>query len=1110
MITAQLQTLSCYSLLQSTNKIEELVRTAKDYGYQAMALTDLNIMTGAVEFYKSCKKNGVKPIIGLTLDYHLSDEQPIKCRMLLYAKDQKGYENLMKISSAKMERDSNEPFYFSEFFELLNNIVIIEPEQGSQLSFYYQKQENEQLRAYLSKLTYHMQNEMFYAGVSLYPENTPQASWLSLLEANKIEPIALHDVRYLHPQDAFSVAVLKHLEAGTKITTEEIGESGSLYLSKPSDFTTVYTTHKLERAVINTDKVAGMCDFSMQFNQTLLPHYDVPDNKDASLFLRELCLESLPKRIDNPGQEYLERLDYELSVIEEMGFVDYFLIIWDVMMFAQREDILFGPGRGSAAGSLVSYLTYITHVDPIKYDLLFERFLNKDRYTMPDIDLDIPDRRRDEVLQYVNSRYGHHCVSQIATFGTLAAKMALRDISRVFGLNQNEIGQWSKAFPARGKHTLKEAYKESKTFRELAESSDKNRLIFEVASKVEGLPRHLSTHAAGVVISDQDLTQWVPLQEGSNTIPLTQFTMNDVEEIGLLKMDFLGLKNLTIIDDTMKNIAYTTGKKIDLLNIPLDDDATLKLFRKGQTTGIFQFDSQNIKNVLKKLGPTSLEDVAAVSALHRPGPMANIDIFIDRKKGKVPVTYIHESLKPILDVTYGVIVYQEQIMKIASVMAGFSLGEADILRRAIGKKKKEVLDEQRDHFIKGSLSQGYDVAVASEVYDYIERFANFGFNRSHAIAYGFVSYWMAYFKVHYTGEFFSALLHSDRQNTAKVKEYLLDATRMGLKLVSPDINKATFSFSFQKDVLVFGLSAIKGVRSDFAKSIIANRNNEGSFNSLKNFLMRMEEKWLKEDHILPLIYSGAFDKLHPNRKELVDELGALLKSISYSAGSLDLLDILSPKKEEHADYTVGEKLDLEADYLGMYISGHPVDDFKIVRLIKNVTTIDQLQEKMTRTIFIYVKNIKVIRAKTGEKMAFLEGNDGTGELSLTLFPVIYKQVSELLELDKVLVVTGKVERSSYTQSLQMLVNNVESADELAKKMGPKVCYIKIPADKYSQDIVEQLMTILKKYKGQCPIILFNEQSAQKNILNAELWVKESVELKNEVCYLLGKSTIIFQ
>ncbi|MFW7432259.1 DNA polymerase III subunit alpha [Vagococcus carniphilus] len=1107
MSLGQLQVLTSYSLLKSTNQIDSLVSQSKKLGYEALAITDMNAIHGAVEFYRTCHKEGIQPIIGMTLSYQNEKFSDEEFNIILLAENKEGYENLIKISTIKMESDDKENFYLSAIENFTEDLVGILPWEKNEWLFMKENQD-ELADSVLTKITNLFSSNSIYQGITLNTgEPEKRNSYLEYYQQNTLPLVALQDVRYLTPSDHFSVDVLRHIDNGEQINIDFEQISGPYYLPEKDDFENQFNKAELSEALKNNEKIVDRCQSEIELNQKLLPAFPIESQTNATDYLKQLCYEGLIERGLEQKANYVDRLEMELSVIHEMGYDDYFLIVWDVMKYARDKDIVTAC-RGSAAGSLVSYTLRITNVDPIEYGLLFERFLNKERYTMPDIDMDLPDNRRDELLQYVNQKYGHHRVAQIATFGTLAAKMALRDVSRVFGLRQSEANSWANAIPNVLKITLDQAYKDSRKLRELVEHSEKNRLLFDTARRIEGLPRHVSTHAAGVVISDQELTNFVPLQTGSNGIPLTQFAMGDVEAIGLLKMDFLGLRNLSIIGNTIDSIEYVYKKKIDLEKIPLDDPETLDLFKRGATVGIFQFESEGIKKVLRKLGPSSIEDIASVNALYRPGPMQNIDLFVDRKKGKVPISYPHANLKGILDYTYGIIVYQEQIMQVASLMAGFSLGQADILRRAISKKKKDVLDTERKHFIEGSLKQGYTEQVASEVYDYIEHFANYGFNRSHAVVYSVLAYQMAYLKVHYPESFFSSLLHSVKNNGTKIKEYINEAKKYQVKVLPPDINKSEYSFTLSKGKILFGFSSLKGIRKDFIQHLINVRKEDGPFTSLENFLIRINGKWLKSANILPLIYIGAFDSLHGNRKQLIVDLDSTIRNIEYSGGSMDLLDVLSLKKEKTPDFSLAEKLNQEAEYLGTYISGHPVDAYESLKKGRQISELSESEMGNNGQFLLYVTQVKKIRTKKGEAMAFLTANDGVKEIDVTVFPQLFRKLNLQVDENVVYMISGKIEESKYNQMPQLLADKLELADNILPFEQSKKCYIRIGSENETTLTLNKVKQILLKHTGLIPVILIFDH--KKILLEETYWVDDSEELKVLILNLLGNKTIIFQ
>ncbi|HCM88695.1 MULTISPECIES: DNA polymerase III subunit alpha [Vagococcus] len=1096
----QLQVLTSYSLLKSTNKIDHLVSKSKELGYSYLAITDIDTMHGVVEFYNTCHKKNIMPLIGMTLTYKSEHTQEALNKLILIAKNQEGYQNLIKISSLRMENDT--PIHLEDIKTLTEHLIAILPSGMNELRYLYEKELDLFLKN-TRELKGLFKNSI-YQGIVLQDF---QQEWLDICQEYDIPLVALQDIRYLTPSDHFSVEVLEHIDSGEQINIDFEQISGPYYLPEKKVFEENFQSKKLEEALVNNLNICKSCQFEMLLQQKLLPAFPLNKDETSESVLKELCFKGLFERQLQNDHNYIDRLTMELSVIHEMGYDDYFLIVWDVMKYARDNNIVTAC-RGSAAGSLVSYVLRITNVDPIEYGLLFERFLNKERYTMPDIDMDIPDNKREEILQYVSNKYGYHRVAQIATFGTLAAKMALRDVSRVFGMRPNEANTWSNTIPNVLKITLDEAFEKSHKLRDLVAHSEKNKLLFETARKIEGLPRHVSTHAAGVVISDQDLTNLIPLQQGTNNIPLTQMAMGEVEEIGLLKMDFLGLRNLSIIGNTLDSINYLYKETIDLETIPLDDQATLDIFKKGETVGIFQFESDGIKKVLRKLGPSSIEDIASVNALYRPGPMQNIDLFIDRKKGKKEIIYPHDNLKNILDYTYGVIVYQEQIMQVASLMAGFSLGQADILRRAVSKKKKDVLDVERAHFIKGSKEQGYTEEVASEVYDYIERFANYGFNRSHAVVYSVLAYQMAYLKVHYPECFFSALLHSVKNNPVKINEYSTDAKKYNVTILPPDINKSDYSFTLNKGKILFGFSSLKGIRKDFIQHIITIRKTDGPYTSLENLLIRMNGKWLKEANILPLIYIGAFDSLHSNRKQLITDLDSTIRNIEYTGGSIDLLEVLSLKKENVTDFTLEEKLNQEAEYLGSYISGHPIDAYNYLRKGRHINTILESNIGDTGQYLLYVTNIKKIRTKKGESMAFLSANDGSKDIDITIFPQLFRQLNQTISENNVYLINGKIEASKYNQMPQLLAENIKLANEIIPFDESRKCYIKIMKEFDTTSYLNKIKQLLKINKGDLPVILVFDN--KKILLDDVFWVTENEAFTNAVFKILGDNTVIFQ
>ena len=1102
MFFPQLYTKTSYSLLQSTIRVTDYIQEAKKSGYSVLAITDQNVLYGVPEFYQTCIREGIKPIIGAVISYSYEERL---YDLLVYAKDTIGYQQLMQLSSKKMIQEN---LLLDDFNETDHLIFVIPTQHSVKNDFEVAKNFETHWQSVKSKVA----PQDFYVGVS---DTDSEQKWLDFLVKNNESLCALHPIASLREEELFALETMKHIKEGSQLPLEELTQQQNRarqgFLLSEKEVMTRFQEADLAKAVEGAQRLANSISFEFQFHQKLLPHYPVPENKTAGEYLDELCQIQLSKRLTQITPEYQERLTYELSVIHQMGFDDYFLIVWDVMAFTHQNNIVTGAGRGSAAGSLVAYILEITDVDPLKYDLLFERFLNPERYTMPDIDLDIPDNRREDVLNYVREKYGQYHMSQIATFGTMAAKMVLRDVARVFGLSQSEANRWSKAIPNQLKITLKEAYQASKNLVELVNANEKNQLLFKTAIILEGLPRHVSTHAAGVVISDKNLLELVPLQKGSDEAFLTQYTMNDVEAIGLLKMDFLGLRNLSIIDYTLKAIKKVEKKELPLKQIPLNDPQTLLLFQQGDTTGVFQFESAGIRNVLRRLGPENIEDIAAVNALYRPGPMQNIDTFIARKKGKEAINYPDDSLMPILKNTYGVIVYQEQIMQIATKMAGFSLGQSDILRRAISKKKKEVIDKEREHFVNGALQQGYSREKAVEVYDYIERFANYGFNRSHAFAYSFVGFQMAYLKAHHPGAFFVSLMNSVRHNTTKLKEYIAEARKKKLKLIAPSINQSYYGFELvNKEEIRFGLTAIKGVRRDFIEDILKDRKENGAYQSVDQFLIRLDKRWLKLDLLQSLVAVGVFDELSPNRKQLMLDLEGKIQNVVYSGGSIDLLGIMALKEEEVADYPLEEKLKLEEEYLGVYLSGHPTEGYERLKMAKNIRLVTDIVAKQATCLLVMIKEIREIRTKKGELMAFVEGTDISGEIAITVFPKTYRQFRKLFEINKVIFVQGRTEISNYNQELQLIGEVFSDPETLEKQYPDQTCFLRIKEEVDDPQTMKQLQGIFQKHPGYVPVVMYHEKDQRKVVLAEAYWVDASTNLKKQLAYLLQEENVVFK
>jgi DNA polymerase-3 subunit alpha len=1108
---------SAYSLLTSTASVEKLVMDAKEKGYKALALTDRNVMYGAVAFYKECIKHSIKPIIGLTVDV-LSEEEEKAFPLVLLAKNQKGFQNLLKITSSVQTKSiAGMPIKWLKHYS--EGLFALTPGVEGEIEQALVNEEMEKVDKVIH-LYQQLFGDSFY--ISLQNHDIPSEQILNskLLElANKhhIKLVASNQAYYLHKEDAFAHECFLSIKNGSKLQDQkrERFESDQYYLKTEEEMTELFS--HIPDALENTLEIAEACHVEIELHKTKLPKFPTEDGGSAETLLEEICWQGFYERYPEPHEAMKNRLQYELSVIKEMQFSDYFLIVWDFMRFAREAGILTGPGRGSAAGSLVAYTLYITDVDPIEHELIFERFLNPERISMPDIDIDFPDHRREEVIQYVATKYGQLHVAQIITFGTLAAKAALRDVGRVFGLNTMELDRLSRTIPTKPGITLQEAYNQSQPLKVFINESEQNRRLFETALKLEGLPRHTSTHAAGVVISEQPLVDVIPIQQGHDQIYLTQYSMEHLEELGLLKIDFLGLRNLSLIESILKSISRKISQKLNIKRIPMDDEATYQLISLGQTTGVFQLESEGMRSVLKKLQPNRFEDIVAVNALYRPGPMESIPHFIDRKHGREKVVYPHPHLRSILENTYGVIVYQEQIIQIAATMAGFTLGEADLLRRAVSKKQKEVLDQEREHFIAGAQRKGYERKTADEIYDLIVRFANYGFNRSHAVAYSFIAYQLAYLKAHYPNHFMAAILTSVTGNDGKIDQYIRELKLMGISILPPSISRSGYSFLPEKDGIRYGLSAIKGVGAAALKEIFRARK-EKNFVDLFDFCIRVSQKSVNRKTLEALIQSGSFDEFGEDRAVLLASIDVaidhaqLVKPNDGQQGDLfaDVEFTIRPKYMTAESMREEEKLRLEKEVLGFYLSNHPTSVYeKFFSSLHIQSLYDLTSQKTFGKVVVYMGEIKVIRTKKGEQMAFLTISDQGGEMEAVVFPNVYKKTASILQQGNVLLMEGKIEeRQGKTQFMIKSAQDIEEAIEKDKTIKPTL-FIKITAE---QETVEKLQIIketLERYLGSDHVVIYYEHK-QKSIRLEELRVDPNKKCMDELKKVVGNDNVFLK
>lgn len=1028
---------SHYSLLDGLSKIDELLDYVKEKGMDSVALTDHGVLYGVVEFYKKAKKRGIKPIIGSEL-YQAFERMHLKrpnidnkrYHLVVLAKNEKGYKNLVHLVSQSHLKG----FYYKPRIDekllkkhaegLIGLSACLEGKIPQLILAGKTKEAKTQAKKYQEIFG----KGNFYLEIQDHPNIKEQKKInKALIKFSKkldIPLVATNDSHYLKPEDAKIQDILMLINTGADPNDPE-------RLTMQADDFSLRTPEQMKKsfknvpeALQNTQKIAEKCNFSFKLGEVKLPHFEVPNNKSSNQYLEELCKEGLKKRYgENPKKEVKERLKYELSAIKDLGFSSYFLIVQDFVNWAKENHIVVGPGRGSAAGSLVSYLLNITDVDPIKYNLLFERFLNPGRKgSLPDIDLDFTDRRRDEVIEYVSQKYGKDKVAQIITFGTMKARAVIRDAGRAMSYSYNYCDKIAKMIPFG--FDLEKALKKVPEFKQIYDTDQKAERLIEIAKKLEGRVRHASTHACGVVISKEPLQNSVPLQHPpqSDKEIVTQYEMHAIEDLGLLKMDLLGLKNLTIIEDCLARIYEVQGKSIDIGDIPLDDKKAFGLLQRGETTGVFQMESGGFRRYLKQLKPTCFEDITAMVALYRPGPISLIPDYIKRKNKKKKVKYLHPKLKPILESTYGIMVYQEQLMEIAQKLAGFSLSEADILRKAVGKKIKSLLISQKEKFINGMIENKFKRQTAEKIWEWILPFAQYGFNKSHSTSYGMIAYQTAYLKAHFPIEFMAALLTSEKSDIDRISILIKECEKMEIEVLPPDINESFRNFSVvpKEKKIRFGLLAIKNVGKNTVETIISKRKKGGDFKSIYNFISRINSQSLNKRSLESLIKTGAFDKLEERNKLLFNletileanreirknknngQVSLFKKSSSFQP-SLKLKNPPKPASES-------EKTKWEKQLLGLYISSHPLENYEKILNKKSLSLKEINKNLVGKNVKIggIISNTKRILTKNGNPMLFLTLEDLTDRIEVIVFPSALQKNADLFQEENIVLIKGKV------------------------------------------------------------------------------------------------------
>ncbi|WP_138415339.1 DNA polymerase III subunit alpha [Aquibacillus sediminis] len=1079
-----LQVRSGYSLMTSTIKINKLVSKAKESGFTSLALTDEGVMYGAVSFYQACQQAGIKPIIGMTVPVNDEDmEESANC--IILAKNKQGYQNLLKLSS-HLQLQDKKGITKTDIANYLEEVFVILPVFQSPIARLLHQQNEEGVSSYLKEWKTCVNSEDLYLGISPVSESQQKQVVQSIKHLHKqwdIPVTAVGDVRYLSYTDEAAyrcLLAMKHGQSWSYDQNEPLTNSRHLRTNEEiqQEF-----EHLWPEIVSETELIADKCNVVLSFDQRMIPSYPVPQGESAENYLEQLCTKQFAVKYGSANEKVKRRLQYELQIIQSMQFSDYFLIVWDFIRFAKKEGIMVGPGRGSAAGSLVAYLLGITDIDPIKYDLLFERFLNPERVTMPDIDVDFSDHRRDEVIRYVRDKYGAEHVAQIVTFGTFAARSLLRELIKTMEIAEQDATFILKEVPAQGSKSIVESVQASKALIDYVKQSKTLQVLFKIASKLEGLPRHISTHAAGVVISKEPLTEHVPVTASQGEMMLTQYAMKELEAIGLLKMDFLGLRNLTIMEKIVTSIRKHTGKVVKLNEIPLDDQKTYALLQQGKTNGIFQLESQGMQQVLTTMKPTRFEDVVAVNALYRPGPMEFIPTYIKRKKQQEKVRYPHQDLEPILNYTFGVLIYQEQIMQIANKMAGFSLGQADLLRRAVSKKQKDVLIEQQQLFVQGCLKNGYSTKVAEEVYQWIVRFANYGFNRSHAVAYSAISYQLAYLKAHYAPFFLSELISSITGNHDKIRLYLREMKEHHISLLPPSINKSFGKFTVENGQIRMGLASIKGIGHQVIREIITIRKDR-PFKHLYDFCLRIPLHIVNRQAIESLILAGAFDETHANRASLLASLdqameqGELFKEFEDQPSFFQSDIELDATYIDMEPFSQMKKLAFEKELMGVYVSSHPLLQYRKDLRANGYLSIAELKTftaKNNMKLSAVIQSIKSIRTKRGDPMAFLTLGDETEEIDAVLFPDLYRNINRWLQEEMIIVAKGKIEERN--NRIQFVVAEMEpfSDESLINKQENKKLFIKVE-EEHEQETLDKLRSIANRYPGESPVLIYHQQT----------------------------------
>lgn len=1145
MAFVHLHTHTEYSLLDGSNKITEYVSKVKELGMNAAAITDHGVMYGVIDFYKACKKEGINPILGCEVyispgsrfDKEKSIGDDKYYHLVLLAENNTGYQNLMKIVSIGF----TEGYYYKprvdiETLEQYHEGLIalsacLAGEVSRNITKGFKAEARQAAKRYLNIFG----EGNFYLELQdhgIVAQQVVNNELINMSQELNIPLVATNDIHYTYADDEKPHDILLCLQTGKKLSDEDRMryEGGQYYVKSEEEMTSLFP-YALE-ALENTQKIADRCHVEIEFGVTKLPKFDVPQGFDAWTYLNKLCDDGLKERYPNDDGTLRKRLDYELSTIQRMGYVEYFLIVWDFINYARTQGIPVGPGRGSAAGSIVSYCLHITNIDPIKYNLLFERFLNPERVSMPDIDIDFCYERRQEVIDYVVQKYGQSKVVQIVTFGTLAARGVVRDVARVMDLPYALADQIAKMIPRELDITLDKAIKVNPDLRDLYDTDEQIHLLLDMCKRLEGLPRHTSVHAAGVVICREDASEYVPLSRGSDGNITTQFTMTTIEELGLLKMDFLGLRTLTVIKDAIDMVYESTGKRINMDAIDYNDAKIMELISSGKCEGIFQLESAGMKSFMKELQPKCLEDVIAGISLYRPGPMDFIPQYIEGKNSGKEVKYACEELRPILEPTYGCIVYQEQVMQIVRDLGGYTLGRSDLVRRAMSKKKKHVMEQECNNFIYGNeeenvpgcKSKGIDEKVAKQIYESMMSFAAYAFNKSHAACYAVVAVQTAYLKLYHPTEFMAALMTSILDNSVKVSGYVMNCRNMGISILPPDINEGYKGFSVSGNNIRYGLSAIKSVGRSVIDAIVKEREN-GRFSSIKNFLERMDGGEVNKRTVEAMIKAGAFDCFGANRHQLMLVYNDLMDSISKDrknnfAGQMSLFDFMdADKKAEYEitmpnvdEYAKEVLLSFEKEVMGIYISGHPLKEYeKVWKKNITATTADFMLDESEQAVKVkdnskvcvggIIINKQIKRTKSEKMMAFLTLEDLYGTVEVIVWPGDYEKNSRYLVEDSKVFINGRANVEE-DKDAKLICEKITPFDEM-----PKHLWIQFANREEYDKNEEKLLSAIHDFDGRDTVVIYLRESREKKELGANYSVKATEELVKSLYEIFGEENV---